>query len=136
MTSFMTLKYVVDKIKKVLIFFSALCCFLNFYALCFVYAEEIVYQHGERRDPFVPLVGPDGVLMKKIPTSDLIVEGIIYDPVEGSMALINGELYKPGDSINQAVIIRIHKDSVILSQEDEEKTIWLREELLTRNNQI
>lgn len=93
-------------------------------------AEEIRYDTGSRRDPFFPLVDADGVIRKGISASGLLVEGIIFDPIEGSMALINGELYKEGDHVGGANVIRIFHDRVIFSQDDEEKTIWIREEIV------
>lgn len=122
--------------KIFLLFFVWVCCFFNFFTLCSVYGEELTYHTGDRRDPFVPLVGPDGIMMLKGKTSDFVVEGIIFDPREGSLALINGEMYKPGDSVNEAVIIQIFKDRVLLSIEDEEKIIWLREELADKDTTV
>lgn len=94
-----------------------------------VFAEEIRYDSGGRRDPFIPLIGEGGTLKKGLDPTGLIVEGIIIDPKEGSMALINGELYKEGDHVQNANLIRIFHDRVILAQEDEEKTLWIREEI-------
>lgn len=93
-------------------------------------SEEIHYESANRRDPFGPLVGEDGVLRKGIVTSGLMVEGIIYDPRQGSMALINGELYKEGDHVGGANVFRIYHDRVILVQKDEQKILWIREEIL------
>lgn len=116
-----------------LLFFVSLCCFFNFFTLCSVYGEELTYHTGDRRDPFTPLVGPDGIMMQKMRTSDFVVEGIIFDPPAGSLALINGEMFKSGDTINEAIIVQIFKDRVLLSIEDEEKIIWLREELVEKD---
>ena len=96
------------------------------------YAAEIVYNPGDQRDPMIPLVGPDGLRAGKQSFSgDLVVEGIILDEQEGSLVLINGEFYKQGDRVQDANIISIFKDRVILSQEDEEKTLWIREEIVS-----
>ena len=94
-----------------------------------VFAGEIRYDSGGRKDPFVPLIGEGGVLKKGLDPTGLVVEGIIIDPKEGSMALINGELYKEGDRVQNANVIHIFHDRVILAQEDEEKTLWIREEI-------
>lgn len=93
-----------------------------------VSADGIQYDSGGRRDPFVPLVGPDGTILKKFDATGLKVEGIIFDPKNGSLALINGEFYKAGDKLQNAVLAQIFKDRVILSQDDQEKVLWLREE--------
>ena len=96
-----------------------------------VLAEEIRYDSGGRRDPFIPLVTPEGVVdAKKFSAKDLRIEGIIYDPNGGSMVLINGEFYKQGENVNGANVITIFRDRVVLSQSDEEKTLWIREEIV------
>lgn len=93
------------------------------------YAQEIRYDRGDRRDPMIPLIGPGG-MVQKIPSGDFNVEGIIYDPPAGSLVLINGEFYKAGDTLHNATLISIFKDRIILRAEDEEKTLWIREEVL------
>lgn len=122
----------IERLRFLLLFFVPLCCFLYFYEVSSVYADEITYNSGGRRDPFVALVGPNGIIMKKMHAADVTIEGIIYDPSKGSMALINGELYKKGDTVKGSTIKEIFKDKVILIQDDEEKTILLREELVNR----
>lgn len=107
---------------------------IGIFTLLFIsvaFAEEIRYDSGARRDPFIPLIGEGGMLAAKgFDPNGLNVEGIIFDPIEGSMVLINGELYKQGDHVLNANIINIFNDRVIFSQDDEEKTIWIREEIV------
>ena len=93
--------------------------------------DPVAYESGGRRDPFIPLLGPGGLKMTKT-TTDLQVEGIIYDPPAGSLVLINGDFYKQGQTVGNATIISVLKDRVILSQDDSEKTIWMREEILPK----
>ncbi len=96
-----------------------------------VMAQEIRYDSGGRRDPFIPLVTLEGIVdQKKFDSKDIKIEGIVFDPSGGSMVLINGEFYKEGDHVNGANVITIFRDRVILSQSDEEKTLWIREEIL------
>ncbi len=113
---------------------SALFCLAVYEKSCFSQsvsaAEEIRYEHGERRDPFISLVEPGGVVRKGVSTSGLNIEGIIYDPKAGSIALINGQPYKEGDSIDNLNLISILKDRIILAQDDEEKILWIREEIV------
>lgn len=95
-------------------------------------AEPIRYDSGGRKDPFVPLVSAEGVVNeKRFDASDIRVEGIVFDPNGGSMVLINNEFFKEGDHVNGANIITIFRDRVILSQSDEEKTLWIREEVVS-----
>ena len=120
-------------------------CFVIILMIIFVplvnlLAEEFRYDRGTRKDPFVPLVGPGGLVKSEIQTSDLNIEGIIFDPKKGSMVLINGEFYKEGDRVKSANVVSIFKDRVILVQNDKEKILWLREELIPegekKNEQI
>ena len=116
--------------------FRGLGGFVVFLAVFFplASAEEIKYDSGGRRNPFIPLVTPEGAVtasgQKK--TGEFKVEGIIFDPSGGSFALINGKFYKEGERIENAQIITIFKDRVILSVNDAEKVIWLREEIVGR----
>lgn len=88
-------------------------------------AEKIQYESGNRRDPFFPLISADGVIVKTTDFSGYHVEGIIYDQREGSMALVNGEYYREGENVRGAILKKVHKDRVILVEEDEEVTLWL-----------
>ncbi len=94
-------------------------------------ADPIVYESGGRRDPFIPLVGPGGIKTEK-GANNLDVQGIIFDEKSESLVLINGDFYKPGQRIGTATVISILKDRVVLSQDDKEKTIWIREEILPK----
>lgn len=99
-------------------------------------AEPVKYDAGDRRDPMVPLIGPGGMpIAKKTGPGDYNIEGIIYDPKSGSMVLINQEFYKEGDRIGDANLISIFKDRIILSQDDKEKAIWIREEIVSPGEQ-
>ena len=97
-----------------------------------LHAEEIQYVRGDRRDPFVPLIGPGVALVKVVAKMDINIQGIIIDQAQGSMVLINGQFYKEGDTVNDMNVISIFSDRVILSQNNEEKTIWMREEILDK----
>ncbi|HTL48742.1 MAG TPA: hypothetical protein VL688_11850 [Verrucomicrobiae bacterium] len=92
-------------------------------------AENVQYHSEGRRDPFIPLVGPHGIITRQPKAAAFQIEGIIIDPQGGSMVLINGDVYHAGDKIGEATLLQIFKDRIILAQEDEEKTIWLREEI-------
>jgi hypothetical protein len=96
-----------------------------------VLSADVRYDKGDRRDPFIPLVGPEGIVdARKFDTSDINIEGIIHDPHGESLVLINGEFYKEGDNVKGANVISIFQDRVILGQSDEQKVIWIREEIL------
>ena len=103
----------------------------------FAYGEEIRYDQGGRRDPFTPLIGEGAVAAvgnQSHARADVKIQGIIIDSQQGSMVLIDGEFYKEGDRIGDMNLISIYKDRIILSQEDVQKTIWLREEIADQSN--
>ena len=94
------------------------------------WAEEIRYDSGHRRDPFVPLADQSGFEREgDLGKSGLGIEGIVFDPKGGSYAVINEKILREGQSINQTKLIRIEKDRLIFVQEGEEKIVWLREEI-------
>lgn len=47
---------------------------------------EVTYDSGNRRDPFVPLEGVDGMYQGS--PSGFVLEGIIYDPTGGLLRLL------------------------------------------------
>ena len=96
-------------------------------------ADPVIYESGGRRDPFLPLIGPGGTGVKtEKPAEELEIQGIIYDESAESLALINGEFYKPGQRVGSATVISILRDRIILSQDDQEKTLWIRDEILPK----
>ena len=97
-----------------------------------VYADELIYQNVNKRDPFVPLVSANGEVKKSMDSSGWVVEGIIYDPKQDSVAIINGEFYRVGDKIGESAIKKIERDHVILTSEDEEIKLWLIDENLIK----
>ena len=98
----------------------------------FLHANEVRYDSGGRRDPFMPLVAEGGLISQGFDPAGLNIEGIVFDPPFGSLVLINGEFYKQGQTVNGANVISIMKDRVILSQNDEKKTLWFREEIIRK----
>ena len=106
--------------------------FLGMFFPLLTAADPIVYDGAGRRDPFVPLIGPGGIHSQKAERNDVEIEGIVYDPNSESMVLINGEFYKQGQKVANAVVISILQDRVVLFQNDEEKTFWMREEILPK----
>lgn len=86
---------------------------------------EVTYDSGNRRDPFVPLEGVDGMYQGS--PSGFVLEGIIYDPAGGSFAIINGMPYKAGDMAGEAKVTRIRKNNATLDVNGEMKTLWIRD---------
>ena len=109
---------------------GALIILLSFICLePIIFAEAVTYESDGRRDPFLPLIGPGG-LLTKAPKKGLMVEGIIYDPFGTSMVIVGDETYQEGDNLYGSNLISILQDRIIVSQDDEEATIWIHEEIL------
>jgi len=88
-------------------------------------ADEVTYDAGKRRDPFIPLNPEDADLMT---SSGVKLEGIIYDPGNRSMVILNGKTYQAGEAVGDATVVKILRDHVVISEGEEEKTLWIREE--------
>ncbi|MCX5687146.1 MAG: hypothetical protein NTV71_00630 [Candidatus Omnitrophica bacterium] len=98
-----------------------------------VFAEEgFIYNAKGKRDPFIPLIsGSGGYTSDAYEASaveDIRLEGIVWDDVKGSIAIINGEIAKEGDSVGAIKILKIDKDSVIFEVGGENVKINLNQE--------
>ncbi len=105
----------------------------------FASEKDFVYNSGGRRDPFVPPMeffkpaeGQDTDIRAKIEVdySVIHIEGIVYDPQEGSRAIINGQILQVGDEIMDLKITDIRPDGVEFQADGESKTIKLREQII------
>lgn len=107
-----------------------------FFGLAF--AGDVQYDTELKRDPMVPVMlpGPSASsdVTKESAVLPITVQGIVMDPAQGALALIDGDVKKVGDSVGEAVIVEILKDRVLLTQNDEEKVVWLREEIATSDS--
>ena len=101
-------------------------------AYCFCAHSQVSYNPKNERDPFVPLVTDERVSalgLEYVETiDDLRLEGIIFDPSAGSMAILNGEVVREGDSLYNLKILNISGSSVVLTVYDIEYTVSLAEE--------
>jgi hypothetical protein len=93
--------------------------------------ESFIYDSKGRRDPFIPLVTPDGRILnldRQENTSDLTLEGIIFDPQGSSYAIINGEIAKAADKIGDCEIVRIEKNKVFFAKDGQLQELELKED--------
>lgn len=96
-------------------------------------AEEtsFIYEDQGRRDPFWPLVDQHGVILNfemELLITDLLLEGIMADAQGDDLAIINGHIVGPQDSVGQFVVLSIKKDSVILMQGQQKFELKLKKE--------
>lgn len=109
--------------------------YLLFFAFCILpsvsFAQEnFVYDSKGKRDPFIPLVGSDGRLIKleteKVKGA-LTLEGIIYDESSLSYAVVNGAVVKVGDMVEGNQVLRVEKNKVIFIKEGQMFNLELKE---------
>ena len=88
------------------------------------------YTYQDKRDPFVPLISSTGYLLNLEPEEDaaLRLEGIMYDQKGDSMAIINGELVKVGESVADAVVSSIDPTKVTIIKDNQKVELELRRE--------
>lgn len=83
---------------------------------------EFTYEDKGKRNPFIPLVTPEGRLLKldKQDTASsgaLAIEGIIYDKLGRSFAIVNGEVVGIGDSVGDYQVLKIFENKVVFIKE-------------------
>ena len=83
-----------------------------------------------RSNPFIPLITPDGRLVQldaagKKSSTDIQLEGIIYDDGGVSFAVVNSKVVKTGDQINGYEVAGIEKNKLILKKDDKTKELIL-----------
>ena len=79
------------------------------------------YNNRDKRDPFIPLIG-EGVRLL-IPQEiksieEITLEGIIFDQQQGSLVIINGEVFKQGELIAGFMLKEIKQDLIILTRDN------------------
>ena len=75
-------------------------------------APEDLYSSRSRRDPFVPLVTKEtrqaaSGLVGVESLDEISIEGIVYDPKNGSMIIANGTLLKEGEEQGAVKVLKI-----------------------------
>lgn len=111
---------------------TIICVILFLISVISIFAQdEFVYDAKGKRDPFIPLVTPDGRLLKfqeQSTTSGLLLEGIIYDKQGVSYAIVNAEVVKIGDTISGYQVLKIENNKVIFIKDGEPTEVELKEE--------
>jgi len=102
---------IIMKVSAIL--FLIMCVYLSAFA-----EADFVYDAQNKRNPFIPLITPDGRLLKLDQEAggikDILLEGIIYDKNGLSYAIINAEVVRIGDSIGNYRVLKIEEKKIIL----------------------
>lgn len=115
--------------KKLLIFIFL--CGLIFSG---VFAQaELTYEAKGKRNPFIPLVTPEGRLLKLDKEQDtaqegLTIEGIIYDKFGRSFAIVNADVVGIGDLVGDFQVLKILENKVIFIRNGELLEVELNKE--------
>ncbi len=93
--------------------------------------EDFMYDSHGRRDPFWPLVSSSGAILSyddSLQFSDMVLEGVIYDPDGERFAIINSRVVKIEDRIGGFVVTAVNQDSVTLYRQGQEFSLNLKKE--------
>ena len=95
-------------------------------------AEEFRYEAKGKRDPFIPLVGPDRVaiagLEDIVSIDDVNLEGIAVGAQGNTVVMINGHMLKEGDKVGSLEVKKITKSVVTLAVGGKAYNLKLTEE--------
>ncbi len=119
--------------RFVRLFGILIICAMAASVVSWVFAEEgLKYNAKGKRDPFVPLISESGGYASDAyeasAAEDIRLEGIVWDDMKGSIAIINGEIEKEGDSMGSMKILKINKDNVVFEVGGESVKINLNKE--------
>ena len=94
---------------------------------------EFVYDAKGKRNPFIPLVTPEGRLLKldKLEATSvqgLAIEGIIYDKFGRSFAIVNANVVGIGDVVGDYQVLKIQENKVIFIKDGEPLEVELTKE--------
>jgi hypothetical protein len=92
--------------------------FYSLFSWQIVFAQgEFVYDSKGKRNPFIPLVTPEGRLLKldkqELSPGALTIEGIIYDKSGRSFAIVNTAVVGIGDFAEDYQVLKIFENKVI-----------------------
>jgi len=106
-------------------------CIMLIYSIGFAQGE-FKYDAKGKRNPFIPLITPDGRLIsnleKKEGAAGLSLEGIIYDKGGLSYAIVNGVVVKISDKVGDYQVLKIEEKRVIFIKEGEPLEVELKKE--------
>ncbi|HNX82130.1 MAG TPA: hypothetical protein PKL77_08310 [Candidatus Omnitrophota bacterium] len=94
-------------------------------------SDDGMYDAKGKRNPFIPLVTPDGRLMNiqdEEAASAVNLEGIIFDKKGLSYAIVNGEVVKVGNTVGEYQVLKIEEKKVTFIKEGQPLEIELKKE--------
>lgn len=116
--------------SKTKIIFFLIFCLLLFPRGLFS-QDKLVYDSQGKRNPFMPLVTKEGVLLRfDTPknSTGIFLEGIIFDDTGVSYAIVNSEVVMTGDKINGYQVLKIEPKMVTFIKDGNTLEIKLEKE--------
>lgn len=81
--------------------------------------EGFTYDSKDKRDPFIPLIIKEARMVTGLEDiqviDDVALEGIVWDPSGGSLAILNGVIMRKGEKAGSVEMIDIKEKEVTLS---------------------
>lgn len=110
-----------------------LLCFCGLLLLCAIASaqDEFTYDAKGKRNPFIPLVTPDGRLVKLEQDQggqDVAIQGIIFDKHGVSYAIVNSNVVGVGDNIGDYRVLKIMPNKVIFIKDGQAVEIGMAKE--------
>ncbi len=93
--------------------------------------SEFMYDSHNRRDPFIPLIGPGSLASPDQPALQLEsikLEGIVVDPKGGSFIMVDGEVYDEGHMLGPYLVEKVEEKKVVLKYNKEHYELMMPEE--------
>ena len=89
------------------------------------------YETKGKRDPFIPLIGPDKAkvsgVIDIVSIDDVNLEGIAFGAKGRRSVIMNGEILKEGDKVGEVEVRKITKSTVTISIGVNEYTLNIQE---------
>ena len=95
-------------------------------------AESSFYRSNGKRDPFVPLITPEGQRIYPPGTDEggvanLMLQGIVFEPQGESYAVINGRIVREGEEVDGVKVLKIAPSAVVIQSEGQQHQLSVRQ---------
>lgn len=117
--------------NKLVSFLLLWFCALHLVICANLFAQrQFIYEEKGKRNPFIPLVTSDGRILSldQEAQSELRLEGIIYDKISGSYAIVNQAIVRVGDWVGDYQIFKIEESKVIFLKNGQATEVEFKKE--------
>jgi hypothetical protein len=93
------------------------------------FAQEFRYDSHGARDPFSPPSRGGSEIVKT--RKEVQLEGSVFDPLEGSVAIVNGQMIREGDLVDGFRLVKLEENKASFEREGE-----IFEVVLNKDNEL